>query len=150
MNVLDIRRRMHLAYADQSPEGLAAEHWPEIKFLLERWDADREAVSQVAIERANAWDEVDRYREQRDRAREANALLAEELAIARGRATRGAACEPEACDSRLGHPPAEECITQVAECDHGRLWLWEGNAWAPLPVEGEPGWTVARIAEEGA
>ncbi len=51
MNVADIRRRMHLAYADLAPKKLEAGLWPVVKFLLEGWDEDRGAVHQVAVER---------------------------------------------------------------------------------------------------
>jgi hypothetical protein len=132
MNVPEIRRNMHLAYANLTPEELEASQWPVVKFLLEGWDADRGAVRQVAIERENAWNEIDRYRQQIDRVREANTLLVEELA-----------CSPAECIPRLLVPDGEG-IRHVSECEHGRVFVWE-DGWQPLPVRGEEGWKPAGL-----
>lgn len=138
VNVPDIRRRMHLAYADQDEKALAAGNWPEIKFLLEVWEADRDGMRQVAIERDEAWNQVDQYRQHRDQAREANALLIEEMAVAWGRIERKKPlCQPGACDTRLGYPDPEAGISHVRECDHGRVFLWEDGAWHPMRVEAD-------------
>lgn len=115
MNVPEIRRNMHLAHANLTPEELEASQWPVIKFLLEVWDADDRARGQIVTEREEAWNVADRYRQEVDRAREANALLVEELAVARGRAQR----------------PVPTCV-----------FVWE-DGWQPLPVRGEEGWAPA-------